>query len=124
LFRDVATKVEQRHAAEVKKLQTPDKPKAKKAKSKPSQSDKFVEAARELGCDEDESAFDETVKKVAKGPPHRNEEKLKGKKAPKTIELRGHREQFPQLKVKLPQSFPNRISGIDPLQTSSALAKP
>lgn len=31
-----------------------------------SQSDKFKEAARELGCDEDEARWDERLKKVAK----------------------------------------------------------
>jgi hypothetical protein len=30
------------------------------------QSDKFKEAARELGCDEDEARWDETLRKVAK----------------------------------------------------------
>lgn len=30
------------------------------------QHDKFKEAARELGCDEDEKHFDATVKKLAK----------------------------------------------------------
>lgn len=30
---------------------------------------KFKEAARELGCDEDEARFDATVKKVAKAKP-------------------------------------------------------
>jgi hypothetical protein len=34
-----------------------------------SQSDKFKQAARELGCDEDESAWDERLKKVAKPKP-------------------------------------------------------
>ena len=32
------------------------------------QPDKFREAARELGCDEDEARFEETVRKVAKAP--------------------------------------------------------
>ncbi len=31
-----------------------------------SQSDKFREAARELGCDEDEARWDERLRKVAK----------------------------------------------------------
>ncbi len=46
----------------------------------PSQSQKFIEAARELGCAEDESAFDEMVKKVAKAPPPRQDDKPKAKK--------------------------------------------
>jgi hypothetical protein len=33
------------------------------------QSDKFKEAARELGCDEDEARWDERLKKVAKQKP-------------------------------------------------------
>jgi hypothetical protein len=33
------------------------------------QSDKFKEAARELGCDEDEARWDETLRKVAKQKP-------------------------------------------------------
>jgi hypothetical protein len=34
-----------------------------------SQSDKFKEAARELGCDPDEKAWDERLRKVAKPKP-------------------------------------------------------
>jgi hypothetical protein len=46
-----------------------------------SQAQKFIEAASELGCDENESAFDEIVKKVAKAAPPRQEpEKPKAKK--------------------------------------------
>lgn len=33
------------------------------------QSQKFVESARELGCDEDEAAFDAKLKKVAAHKP-------------------------------------------------------
>jgi hypothetical protein len=33
------------------------------------QSEKFKELARELGADEDESRWDERLKKVAKGKP-------------------------------------------------------
>lgn len=33
------------------------------------QADKFRDLARELGCDEDEARFEETVRKVAKAPP-------------------------------------------------------
>jgi hypothetical protein len=42
------------------------------SKSKPvtrNQVDRFVETARQLGCDEDEKAFDETLKKIAKAKP-------------------------------------------------------
>jgi hypothetical protein len=34
-------------------------------KSKETQSDKFIQAAKEHGCDEDEKAFDEKLKKIA-----------------------------------------------------------
>ena len=32
----------------------------------------FIEAARELGCDDDPERFKETVRKLAKAPPVRN----------------------------------------------------
>lgn len=32
------------------------------------QRDKFIEAARELGCDENEEAFKDALKRVAKAP--------------------------------------------------------
>jgi hypothetical protein len=35
----------------------------------PNQSDKFKAAARELGCDEDEAAWDERLKKIAQQKP-------------------------------------------------------
>ncbi|HEX8532970.1 MAG TPA: hypothetical protein VF662_02285 [Allosphingosinicella sp.] len=34
-----------------------------------SQTDKFKEAARELGCDEDEARWDERLRKVAQQKP-------------------------------------------------------
>ena len=39
-----------------------------KEDAEPSQVGKFIEAARELGCDEDEAAFDESLRKVAGSP--------------------------------------------------------
>jgi len=33
------------------------------------QSEKFIEKARELDCDEDESVFDQAIKKIAKAKP-------------------------------------------------------
>jgi hypothetical protein len=40
--------------------------------SKPSQSERFKEAAKALGCDDSEERFVETVGKLAKaGPQHR-----------------------------------------------------
>ena len=38
---------------------------SKSTKDTPEQRRKFIEAARELGCDEDEEAFDKALKKVA-----------------------------------------------------------
>ncbi len=40
----------------------------------PSQSDKFKDAARELECDENEAAFEEKLKKIAKTEPAKNTE--------------------------------------------------
>ncbi|MGD9472710.1 MAG: hypothetical protein AB7G24_07675 [Novosphingobium sp.] len=40
---------------------------------KPTQLDKFKEAAREIGADEDEARWDERLKKVAKGKPEKPE---------------------------------------------------
>lgn len=37
-----------------------------------SQIDKFKDAARELGCDESEEAFDATLKRIAKAPPQKD----------------------------------------------------
>jgi hypothetical protein len=38
------------------------------------QSKRFIEKARELGCDKDEAAFEERLKKVAKAKaPHKQE---------------------------------------------------
>ena len=39
--------------------------------TKQSQSEKFKELARELECDEDETRWDERLKKVAKGKPEK-----------------------------------------------------
>lgn len=38
-----------------------------------SQSERFIKAARELGCDDSEERFREVVGKLAKAPPARNE---------------------------------------------------
>lgn len=42
------------------------------------QKDKFIEAAKQLGCDESEAAFNEKLKKLAKQQPE--PEKPKGKR--------------------------------------------
>jgi hypothetical protein len=42
---------------------------SKDAKKNNIQSQRFIKAARELGCDEDEAHFSETLKKVARHKP-------------------------------------------------------
>ena len=45
---------------------------ARKAKAdKKPQSQRFIETARELGCDEDEAAFDEKLRRIASAKPKR-----------------------------------------------------
>jgi len=44
---------------------------------------RFIKAARDLGCDEDESAFDEALGKVVSSPPPKSVEKRKTKKSSK-----------------------------------------
>jgi hypothetical protein len=46
-----------------------------KAKSQKNQSEKFKQAARELGCDENEEAVDELMKRVARKAPPRKPDK-------------------------------------------------
>jgi hypothetical protein len=44
----------------------------------PEQIEKFKEAAKKLGCDESEEAFDEKLRRIAKKPPpkdNKNEDK-------------------------------------------------
>ncbi|MGO8778794.1 MAG: type II toxin-antitoxin system death-on-curing family toxin [Rhodomicrobium sp.] len=63
--------------------QEPVDPKSRKLRQREegvsAQGRKFIAAARDLGCTEDESAFDEIVKKVAKAPLPRQNEKPKKK---------------------------------------------
>lgn len=40
-----------------------------KQKAGKTQSERFIEAARALGCDEDEAAFDEKLKRIAQAKP-------------------------------------------------------
>jgi hypothetical protein len=42
-----------------------------------SQSQKFIDKARELGCDEDEKAFDDKLRKIARQKPVDEAEKDK-----------------------------------------------
>jgi hypothetical protein len=44
------------------------------------QTQRFIEAARELGCDESEERFDDALRKVAKAKPKPEAEKPKPKK--------------------------------------------
>ena len=41
----------------------------KSQKTTKSQSEYFIEAARDVGCNEDEAAFDEALKRIAKAKP-------------------------------------------------------
>ncbi len=43
----------------------------------PSQSAAFIEKAREIGCDEEESAFEDKLRQIAKAPPTMKSEKNK-----------------------------------------------
>ena len=45
-----------------------------------SQLDKFIEAARELGCDEDQSTFKDKLKQLVKAPPPKTVQKRKKKR--------------------------------------------
>lgn len=45
-----------------------------------SQHARFVDAARDLGCDDDEAAFDKALKRIASAPPPKSVEKRKTKK--------------------------------------------
>ncbi|ALK07831.1 hypothetical protein BVIR_13 [Blastochloris viridis] len=50
--------------------------------AKDKQSQRFVDAARELGADEDEARFDSALKKVASAPPPKGAPKPEPKKKP------------------------------------------
>lgn len=45
-----------------------------------SQQERFIEKARELGCDEDETAFRDKLRRIAKAPPPKDHKPKK--KAP------------------------------------------
>ena len=47
------------------------------------QSKRFIEAARELGCDEDPEAFKDKLKKLASAPPPESVATRKSKKSAK-----------------------------------------
>jgi hypothetical protein len=55
-------------------------PKANKKLSPAEQLKAFQKAARELGCDDDEKAFDKVLKKIASAPPPKSVEQRKVKK--------------------------------------------
>jgi hypothetical protein len=44
---------------------------------------RFIATARELGCDEDEAAFDEKLKRIAQAKPGKRIAKAKPKREPK-----------------------------------------
>lgn len=46
-------------------------PARKAPKDDPDQQRRFIEAAQEAGCSEDESAFDEALRRIAKAKPAR-----------------------------------------------------
>lgn len=56
--------------------------KAKKSESE-TQAEKFARVARELGCPDDETVFDDTLKKIASAPPPKTVKKRKTKKPAK-----------------------------------------
>jgi hypothetical protein len=58
------------------------KPKPKLSSDK-NQSAKFKEAARELGCDEDETAFEKRLRKIARAPAPVAKPAPKAKKKPR-----------------------------------------
>ena len=49
--------------------------------TEPEQHRAFIEAARELGSDESDEAFDKVLKRVAKAPPPKSVQKRKPAKA-------------------------------------------
>jgi hypothetical protein len=51
-------------------------------KDQSSQADRFIETARELGCDEDEAAFEEKLKRIATAKPRATKKKTKGPESP------------------------------------------
>lgn len=50
-----------------------------KKRDEQAQSEAFVRAARELGTDESEEAFDKVLKRIAKAPPPKSVQKRKAK---------------------------------------------
>ena len=50
-----------------------------KQETRKSQAEKFIDKVRELGCDESEEAFDETLKRLGKAPPQPKEKPKKDK---------------------------------------------
>jgi hypothetical protein len=57
----------------------------KKIHEKTAQSQKFIEAARELECDDDEGRFRERFKKLTEAPPPETVEKRKSKTLTKKV---------------------------------------
>ncbi len=61
-------------------MKSPRQTKSQPMTSDQPQIDRFKELARELGCDEDEAAFDEALKKVAETKPLPKHEPKKRRK--------------------------------------------
>jgi hypothetical protein len=55
---------------------------AGKTQKSTSQSEKFKAVAREIGCDEDEAAFEARLKKTAKASPPKPEKKKPRRRIP------------------------------------------
>lgn len=50
---------------------------AGKKEDQAAQSQRFIETARDLACDEDEAAFDEKLKRIAEAKPAAKTERIK-----------------------------------------------
>jgi len=57
-------------------------PRITKQDADKAQSRRFIDKARELGCDEDEAAFDERLRKIAKAQPTVEPSKQRPKSKP------------------------------------------
>ena len=58
-------------------------PKTRPTKEVRSQKERFIEAARDLGCDEGPEAFKDRLKQLVKAPPPETVQKRKDKKSAK-----------------------------------------
>jgi hypothetical protein len=56
----------------------------KREPPKQPQSERFKEAARQLGCDEDEAAFDEKLRRIGKAKPQPPKDDVPKPRQPRT----------------------------------------